>query len=201
MRASSLRLTSIAASLALMGQVTGSMIVPDNATAADMLADETYEHTNVEFGTGWYLRGDIGTGISDVSVEADFIYGDADLGSPISVGVAAGYTFAEGLRVEAAFNHFNNLAFASRSYYPSCGQEDHDGDGSPIDVPDGSGGFSATAPIPVTGDCFVSANARVNASTIMANLYADLGTYWGIRPYVGAGVGAAYVSWNDFTIQ
>ena len=200
MRTSSLRLTSIAASLALMGQVAGSMVVPDSASAADMLIDESYGYTPVEFGTGWYLRGDIGSGIADVSVEANFISGEADLGSPISVGVAAGYTFAEGLRVEGALNHFNNLAFASRSYYANCGLEDHDNDGSPIDVPDGFGGFTATAPIPVTGDCYASANAQVNASSIMANVYADLGTYWGIRPYVGAGLGVAYMSWNDFTI-
>jgi opacity protein-like surface antigen len=200
MKTSSLRLTSLAASIAVIGQFAGAIVVQDQASAADMLADETYEYTEVEFGTGWYLRGDIGAGISEVSVEADFVTGDADLGTPISISVGAGYTFAEGLRAEIGFNQFNNLAFASRSSYGNCGLEDHDGDGSPWDVPDGVGGLSATAPIAVTGDCFVSANANVNASSLMANFYADLGTYWGLRPYVGAGVGAAYVSWNDFTI-
>ncbi|NKB50886.1 MAG: outer membrane beta-barrel protein [Rhizobiaceae bacterium] len=201
MTTSSLKLTSIAVTIALMGQVAGAMTVPENASAADMLADDTYDYTEVEFGTGWYLRGDIGAGMSEVSVEANFISGDADLGTPISIGVAAGYTFAEGLRAEVGLNHFNNLAFASRTFYADCGLEDHDGDGSPVDIPDGFGGFTATAPVPVTGTCYSSANAQVNASSLMANVYADLGTYWGIRPYVGAGLGAAYVSWNDFTIS
>ncbi len=186
---SSRKITSIAAALALFGHSAGLSTLSGSAYAADMLADDdTYEYTNVEFGTGWYLRGDIGAALTEVTVETDFTYGESELGSPITIGLAAGYTFAEGLRAEIGLNHFNDLAFSTRASYPNCGTEDHDGDAN-------------TPPISVTGNCFISVNAQVNASSIMANGYADLGTYWGIRPYVGAGVGVAYLSWNDFTFN
>ncbi|MEP1209693.1 MAG: outer membrane beta-barrel protein [Rhizobiaceae bacterium] len=153
MRTSSLRLTSIAATLALMGQFAGAMTVPDSANAADMLADygEPTEYTEVEFGTGWYLRGDIGGGISSVDVESSYYSEDVDYGDPITIGLGAGYTFAEGLRMEVALNIFEN--------------------------------------------------SEINASNLMGNFYADLGTYAGFRPYVGAGLGAAYVYWDDFSLN
>lgn len=188
MNASSLKLTSIAAALALTSSLAGTIVSPNIAMAADMLADETYEYTEVEFGTGWYLRGDIGGGLGNVTVDANFVSGDVDLGNPITVSVAAGYTYAEGIRAEFAFNQFSNMAFSSRDSASNCGSEDHDSD--PL-----------TAAIPVTGDCFTSANADANASSLMANIYADLGTYFGLRPYIGAGAGAAYVSWNNFSVN
>ena len=200
MKPSSLKLSTIAASLAIVGHLAAAVGSPIAAHAADMLADDTYEYTEVEFGTGWYLRGDIGAGLAEVSVESNFVYGETDLGTPVTIGLAAGYTFAEGLRAEIGVNQFNNLAFSERTYYADCGLEDHDGDGSPVDIPDGFGGFTATAPIAVSGECYASGTAGINATSMMANLYADLGTYFGLRPYVGAGLGIAYVSWNDFTV-
>lgn len=37
------------------------------------------------------------------------------------------------------------------------------------------------------------------SSALFANAYADLGTWWGVTPYVGAGVGAAYNNVSDYT--
>src|SRR5690606_32177822 len=36
-----------------------------------------------------------------------------------------------------------------------------------------------------------------SALLLMANAYVDLGTYHGVTPYVGAGIGGAYVQWDD----
>ena len=153
MTPSSLKLSSIvaAASLAFLGEVVGTAIIPLQAQAADMLEDQSYEHTDVEFGTGWYLRGDVGGGLTEVSVETGYGSGERSLGTPLSINVGVGYTFAEGLRSEIGFTHYTNLDFT-------------------------------------------------NGSTLMANVYADLGSYFGFRPYLGAGLGAAYVAWNDFNV-
>ncbi|NTJ43175.1 porin family protein [Agrobacterium larrymoorei] len=43
--------------------------------------------------------------------------------------------------------------------------------------------------------------SSLRAYTLMANAYVDLGTYGRITPYVGAGVGGAYVKWDKFTID
>ena len=151
MTTSSLKLTTFAASLALLGSLAGSLVQPTNASAADMLEDYEMvdEVTEVEFGTGWYLRGDIGGGISDVSVSSSFFSGDLELDNPVSLSVGAGRNFAEGVRLEGEFNTFQNTSFVAHS--------------------------------------------------LMANVYADLGTYLGLRPYIGAGIGGAYVHWDDQT--
>ena len=39
--------------------------------------------------------------------------------------------------------------------------------------------------------------ADMSALVLMANAYADLGTYNRITPYVGAGIGGAWVKWDD----
>lgn len=151
MNASSLKLTTLAASLALFGQIASPIVLPNDASAADMLEDYNVadEVTEVEFGTGWYLRGDIGAGISEISLEASFYSGDRELNTPVSVSVGAGRNFAEGVRLEGEFNAYDNTDFV--------------------------------------------------ASTLMANVYADLGNFLGLRPYVGAGIGGAYVHWDDQT--
>jgi opacity protein-like surface antigen len=42
------------------------------------------------------------------------------------------------------------------------------------------------------GDNPIVAGARMWSSSAFLNGYVDLGTWWGVTPYVGAGVGAAY---------
>ncbi|RWE27874.1 outer membrane protein [Mesorhizobium sp.] len=39
--------------------------------------------------------------------------------------------------------------------------------------------------------------SKMSAFLLLANAYVDLGTYHGITPYVGAGIGGARVKWDD----
>jgi opacity protein-like surface antigen len=41
-------------------------------------------------------------------------------------------------------------------------------------------------------------STRVDAVSVLANAYIDLGTWWGFTPYVGAGVGASYLRSKDY---
>lgn len=43
-------------------------------------------------------------------------------------------------------------------------------------------------------------SADFNTTTLLANVYVDLGTWHGITPYVGAGAGASYVSVTDIEV-
>ncbi|MEM8750580.1 MAG: outer membrane beta-barrel protein [Pseudomonadota bacterium] len=184
------QVVSSTAIVAIAMAVNFAVLPIGHSLAADMLGDGIEGETLVEFGTGWYLRGDIGGGISDVSIETNFGGGgDADLGTPVTFGIGAGYDAGNGIRYEVGLNQFTNLDFAYRNNYTNCGTEDDDGD--PL-----------TPGTPITGDCFYSANANLNASSVMANVYYDFNKrFWGFRPYVGAGVGIAYVSWSDFTFN
>ncbi|MBB3809046.1 outer membrane protein [Pseudochelatococcus contaminans] len=42
------------------------------------------------------------------------------------------------------------------------------------------------------------ARAHISGATVLANVYADLGTWYGVTPYVGAGVGAG---WNGLSVD
>ncbi len=55
----------------------------------------------------------------------------------------------------------------------------------------GTGG-SCGAPTCVSTD-----ESSYSALLLLANAYADLGTYHGITPYVGAGIGGAHLKWDD----
>lgn len=44
-------------------------------------------------------------------------------------------------------------------------------------------------------------SADVSATTLLANAYLDLGTWHAFTPYVGAGVGASYVSVSDIRLS
>ena len=44
-------------------------------------------------------------------------------------------------------------------------------------------------------------HASKNEWVVLANAYVDLGTWWCVTPFIGAGVGGARVSINNFTDQ
>ena len=44
-------------------------------------------------------------------------------------------------------------------------------------------------------------HATKNEWVVLANAYVDLGTWWCMTPFIGAGVGGARVSINNFTDQ
>ena len=45
---------------------------------------------------------------------------------------------------------------------------------------------------PSGGVCFDVNQGNISSSVFMANAYIDLGTWWCLTPYIGAGVGGAY---------
>lgn len=166
-----------------------------NIHVGDALAGDYYppqntepapEVTVVEFGTGWYLRGNVG--YSNV-VDPEFSLGGAptglDLGNANTFGVGAGYQYNKFLRIESSIDALSNLSFSDRSII-NCGTWDDDGN-------------TATLEVPVTGTCTETQALAAGATAVMVNAYLDLGNYGGFTPYVGLGGGAAYVRWEDYT--
>lgn len=60
--------------------------------------------------------------------------------------------------------------------------------------------FDYLAPMGYTGMVVTSGDvtAKISAASALFNGYIDLGTWYGLTPYIGAGVGAAYVSTTDY---
>jgi len=46
-------------------------------------------------------------------------------------------------------------------------------------------------------DCSSTDTSNMSAMLLLANAYVDLGHWKGFTPYVGAGIGGAYVKWDD----
>lgn len=136
-------------------------------------------YTNVEFGSGWYLRGDIGYSASqslDVSFARDARGGDAgaSLDNTYSASVGAGYIFNDYLRADATFDIFSS--------------RDWSGSGSGCGL-DGLG-------VPHTGDCTSTDTGSFEAHALSMNAYVNLGQWGRVSPYVGAGVGLAHVEYG-----
>ena len=171
------------------------------ALAADIIEPRVIEAPVIEqvkpFG-GWYIRGDVGYSFNDArdkarysgrfqggaalpgaqppvlleDVPADLI--DPEIDDTMFVGVGVGAHMGQYLRgdITADF-HFNG--HNSSPFF-------------------GDGG---TNPACVDGLCDYSFDGDFNAITVLANAYVDMGTYAGITPYVGAGIGFAHVDYKD----
>jgi len=144
------------------------------ATAADLPAMPPI----VEEFSGWYLRGDIGMSNQDVKSLFNVLYNapnttvtNTDLGfdSAPIFGVGVGYQFNHWLRADITGEYRGKANFHG------------------LDIVS-SGGFSSN-----------EYHASKSEWVGLVNLYADLGTWWQITPFVGAGVGFARNTISSFT--
>jgi opacity protein-like surface antigen len=138
-----------------------------------------------DFG-GWYLRGDIGFSnqrIDNIRNSNPALYANLlsldertgfDTGGIFDLGV--GYQFNHWLRVDITGQYRGNSNFhgLDLTSFPNGGQT----------------GFGS--------DIY---NAQKSEWLFLANGYVDLGTWWCITPYIGAGIGTARVTIANFTDQ
>lgn len=115
----------------------------------------------LEFGTGWYLRGDGGFS------EEDRPKLDLSTGGSSGSGTQAGYSL--GLGVGYKFNAYLRADVTG----------------------DYLGSFTEKAQLSCGVNCTAALSTSVERWDALANGYLDLGTWFGITPYVGAGVGVS----------
>ncbi len=143
----------------------------------------------VEFGTGWYLRGDVGGDI--LIVDPSFTLNDVatgnDLGRTGSIGLGAGYRINQFMRVDATVDQFMNYDFSDRRSI-SCGTWDHDAD--PL-----------TANLAVAGNCNEQTSLSASATVLMVNAYLDIENSTKFTPYIGVGAGMAYLRWSNYVLS
>jgi opacity protein-like surface antigen len=143
------------------------------------------EETPVTFATNWYLRGDLG-----VSQDVQIGIGSATLprggGFPNgwSFGLGAGYKFNEWMRADMTLDWRAPRTFNSNTASITCTT-------GWAPIKDAAGNIIGETPI--TDTCKDLYRARLNNTTLLMNVYADLGNWWGLTPYVGAGIGVNYV--------
>ncbi|WP_246748663.1 outer membrane protein [Rhizobium setariae] len=138
--------------------------------------------------SGWYIRGDLGY---NVSTESDaptyrnynfatdsYVTNSFDkhrFSNNVTLNTGAGYQFNEFLRTDLTLDYFGSTF---------KGKADRQ---KPCTFFTGNGAY---------GSCAYK-QQDMTALGLLANGYVDLGTYWGLTPYVGAGAGVSYVKWGD----
>ena len=158
------------------------------ASAADMAIAPPpmpYAPPVADFG-GWYLRGDIGfsnQSVSSVRNTNAALYSGLnsfqektgfDTGGTYQLG--AGYQFNHWFRVDVTGEYRGNANFHGLDL---------------ISFPNGgTTGFGS--------DVYT---ASTSEWLFLVNAYADLGTWWCITPYIGAGIGTARVQISNFLDQ
>jgi opacity protein-like surface antigen len=133
-----------------------------------------------DFG-GWYLRGDIGMTNSTAKLH-DNLYdtlppgtGFQQLGEGFtggtSWGLGVGYQFNNWFRADITGEYRSRVGFTGTDYFM------FPGGGGPL-ADSYTGGYTSWVGL--------------------VNVYADLGTWWCITPFIGAGVGAANIQTTGF---
>ena len=160
-------------------------LLSSTAFAADMpiASPPMYAPPVVEDFGGWYLRGDIG--FSNQRVEKREYYSYPNLLSLSQnnafdaagiFGVGVGYRFNNWFRADITGQYRGNANFhgIDRISYPDTGT-----------VQFGADNFSASK----------------SEWLVLANAYVDLGTWWCVTPFIGAGVGMSRNTITNFTDQ
>lgn len=166
----------------LAGLIAAGFALP--AAAADLYTPEptpiepapiVEAAPDIDMGS-WYIRGDIDyhqmkmRGSMYAVTGGWSSFNSTDIGSSWSAGLGVGYNVTKHFRVDVTGEHWAKAGFRGTT--------------------SGTCGFPPVA-------CNSTDTANVTAYAVLANAYADLGTYHGITPYVGAGVGIAHVKWSN----
>lgn len=143
------------------------------------------EETPVTFATNWYLRGDLGVAQDvQVGIGSAFLPRGGGFPNTWSFGLGAGYKFNEWMRADMTLDWRAPRSYNSNTTAITCTV-------GWAPIKDLAGTIIGETAI--TDTCRDMYRARINNTTLLLNLYADLGNWWGVTPYVGAGIGLNYV--------
>lgn len=166
--------------LSLAGIISAAAFGP--ALAADLLPPPPMVEAPVLAPSadmsGWYLRGDVGVGLNQMSslrstLQPTNALGGAapvvstayaNIGDSAIIGIGAGYQFNNWFRADATMEYRSSAAYRKGMTYTA---------------------FCANP------FCLDTYTANVSTAAFMLNGYVDLGTWAGVTPYLGAGVGLA----------
>lgn len=141
---------------------------------------------------GWYLRGDVGyvfksktTGnwnfynqYEDVQgVDDIFKYDELRTDGGADFGVGAGYRFTDMFRGDLTVDYFKADAKGSTDC-PSY--------------------ITASLGLDFYNDCHYEDDTKADVWVAMANAYVDIAHFGIVTPYIGAGIGAAHVKYDDW---
>jgi opacity protein-like surface antigen len=141
----------------------------------------------VEFGTGWYIRGSVGGALQDTpDLLSDFNSVTFKQKLNWSGELGAGYQFNQWFRADATYTYYGAQPIKGNGSSVLCPQ-------SLDPLYSDSTDTTIVGVTPGTNTCTPKEQASLQKNLFLANGYVDLGNYWGVTPYIGAGIGAAYM--------
>lgn len=132
---------------------------------------------------GWYIRGDVGVGITgndgwemhDLAIAGGRFITD-DIGDALIVGAGVGYRIHERVRLEITGEYRGSIGISATDQYKyTC--------------------TFAGGSCPAIGAVIDRNNmweGELSSTVVMANGLFDIGEFKGLRPFIGGGVGMAY---------
>ncbi|MEC9344180.1 MAG: outer membrane protein [Pseudomonadota bacterium] len=167
--------------------VAGLALTASTSLAADLIPPPVYAPPEVipPMAGGWYLRGDIGMsnqqlhgGLENELFDDEFtsvtFLDEGTFSSAPTFQVGVGYQFNEWLRTDFTAQYRGKADFSALDRYV------YDDGINPVE--EGSNDYSG----------------KKSEWLLMANAFVDLGTYSGITPYVGGGLGASRNTISSF---
>jgi len=169
----------LSAGAILFGAVSG-------AQAADLLPPPPppVEPVYAPSFNGWYIRGDVGEANSTIDhLRSSFAPGYSvpqyqvnsdSISAAAIIGLGAGYQFNNWFRADVTGEYRTGASYRAINSYgqPTCTTE---------------------------ARCYDGYTASISSAVFLANGYVDVGTWYGVTPYFGAGVGVADVMFKGLT--
>jgi opacity protein-like surface antigen len=135
-------------------------------------------------GTGWYLRGDVGIGVQTFGsfnhgqTNPNFVWPASwtivqqEIQDTSIFGGGIGYAWNNWLRFDVTGEYRTKALMKTTGRYM------------------GTSDFCPNTAFGV-GSCFDNISGNLSSAVFLANAYVDLGTWWCLTPFIGAGVGTA----------
>lgn len=146
------------------------------AQAADLLGPSpSFEPGPIaDVGGSWYLRGDVGVGFTDYGKTdiktlvpgyptTGYVGRQKELGDQVFLGAGVGYEFSSWLRFDVTGEYRTKSAWRYLEQDKNFGPANYN-----------------------------LTTGKMSSAVGLANAYFDLGTWYGLTPFVGAGVGIAH---------
>jgi len=142
----------------------------------------------VEWGSGWYLRGDLGfSKDSQPPINADLSYTNSAKSKPSWAGtIGFGNQINHWLREDTTFEFNKGMNSDGTTATTKTCQTGATASTTTVNS------VTTTTYTPINSQCYGQQHASLNRWNIMQNAYIDLGTWFGITPYIGAGAGLSH---------
>lgn len=160
-----------------LGSAVAALIVSSSAGAADLYTPPPPVDPGVPVVGGWYLRGYLGMSNQRLghldqelfhTLEVHDLVDEGGFDSAPFVGAGIGYKFNDWIRTDGIIEYRGKADFSALDRYG------HSGPGGTT-IWDGTNDYDGSK----------------SEWLLMANAYVDLGNWYGVVPYVGAGIGAS----------